>query len=44
MIKRRALKVSGWAAITAALALAFAGYLRPGFMVDLTNTVLAWCG
>ena len=26
------------------LALGFVGYLRPSFMVDLTNMVLAWCG
>ena len=32
------------AAMAAALVLAFLAYLRPGFMVDLTNMVLAWCG
>lgn len=44
MIRPRALKIAGGTIALAALALAFAGYLQPGFMVDLTNTVLAWCG
>lgn len=38
------LRALGIAALAAVLALGFVAYLRPGFMVDLTNMVLAWCG
>lgn len=34
----------GFAALAAVLVLGFLAYLRPAFMVDLTNMVLAWCG
>lgn len=37
-------KAAGLAVLAGVLALGFVGYLRPGFMVDLTNMVLAWCG
>ncbi|WP_302480484.1 hypothetical protein OJJOAM_000932 [Cupriavidus sp. H18C1] len=40
----RALRIMGAATLAAALVLGFIGYLQPGFMVDLTNMVLAWCG
>ncbi|WP_404991511.1 hypothetical protein [Cupriavidus pauculus] len=33
-----------YVALAAVLALGFLAYLRPAFMVDLTNMVLAWCG
>jgi hypothetical protein len=32
-----------WGAAAAALGLAFAAYLRPAFMVDLANMVIALC-
>ncbi len=38
------LRAAGLLVLAAALALGFIGYLRPSFMVDLTNMVLAWCG
>ncbi|WP_420997015.1 hypothetical protein ACKI2N_013655 [Cupriavidus sp. 30B13] len=38
------LRAAALAAAAALLALAFLAYLRPGFMVDLANMVLAWCG
>ncbi|MGO4325466.1 hypothetical protein AB4Z48_06550 [Cupriavidus sp. 2TAF22] len=38
------LRATGFAVAAMVLALAFLGYLRPAFMVDLTNMVLAWCG
>lgn len=34
----------GYLALAAVLTLGFLAYLRPAFMVDLTNMVLAWCG
>ncbi|MEN7526321.1 hypothetical protein [Cupriavidus sp. 2SB] len=34
----------GYLALAVVLTLGFLAYLRPGFMVDLTNMVLAWCG
>ncbi len=40
----RVAKAAGLAMLAGVLALGFVGYLRPGFMVDLTNMVLAWCG
>ncbi|CAN7426993.1 hypothetical protein JJQ59_13280 [Cupriavidus necator] len=40
----RVAKAAGLAVLAGLLALGFVGYLRPGFMVDLTNMVLAWCG
>ncbi|EON17003.1 hypothetical protein C265_23715 [Cupriavidus sp. GA3-3] len=40
----RVMKAAGLAVLVGVLALGFVGYLRPGFMVDLTNMVLAWCG
>ncbi|WP_193752401.1 hypothetical protein [Cupriavidus sp. IDO] len=42
--RHRVARAAGLAALAAALALGFVGYLRPGFIVDLTNMVLAWCG
>lgn len=39
-----ALRAAGFAALAGVLALAFMAYLRPAFMVDLTNMALAWCG
>ncbi|GAB7543432.1 hypothetical protein [Cupriavidus sp. 8B] len=39
-----ALRAAGIAALAGVLALAFMAYLRPAFMVDLTNMVLTWCG
>lgn len=41
---QRAWRLVGLVALATALALAFLAYLRPAFMVDLTNMVLAWCG
>lgn len=38
------LRAGGFAVLAAVLALGFMAYLRPAFMVDLTNMVLAWCG
>lgn len=35
---------AGWLAAAVVLTLGFLAYLRPAFMVDLTNMVLAWCG
>lgn len=35
---------AGYLALGVVLALGFLAYLRPAFMVDLTNMVLAWCG
>lgn len=40
----RALRGLGIALLAVVLGLGFVGYLRPGFMVDVTNMVLAWCG
>ncbi|MDF3832786.1 hypothetical protein P3W85_07480 [Cupriavidus basilensis] len=37
-------RAAGFAALGGVLALAFMAYLRPAFVVDLTNMVLAWCG
>ncbi|SOY47820.1 conserved hypothetical protein; putative exported protein [Cupriavidus taiwanensis] len=37
-------KAAGLAGLAGVLALGFVGYLRPSFVVDLTNMVLAWCG
>ncbi len=42
--RQHALRAAGLLVLAAALALGFIGYLRPSFMVDLTNMVLAWCG
>ncbi|MDF3881782.1 hypothetical protein ACU4GI_38610 [Cupriavidus basilensis] len=39
-----ALRAGGFAALAALMVLGFMAYLRPAFMVDLTNMVLAWCG
>lgn len=39
-----ALRTLGAIAAAAVLAGGFLAYLRPGFMVDLTNMVIAWCG
>ena len=39
-----ALQAGSFAALAAVLTLGFMAYLRPAFMVDLTNMVLAWCG
>jgi hypothetical protein len=39
-----ALRAGGFAALAAVMTLGFMAYLRPAFMVDLTNMVLAWCG
>jgi len=37
-------KSLGFLALAVVLTLGFLAYLRPAFMVDLTNMVLAWCG
>ncbi|CAG9174740.1 hypothetical protein LMG23992_02773 [Cupriavidus laharis] len=42
--RQRMLRAAGLLVLAAALGLGFIGYLRPSFMVDLTNMVLAWCG
>ncbi|CAG2160339.1 MULTISPECIES: hypothetical protein [Cupriavidus] len=42
--RQRLLRAAGLLGLAAALVLGFIGYLRPSFMVDLTNMVLAWCG
>ncbi|WP_167366679.1 MULTISPECIES: hypothetical protein [Cupriavidus] len=42
--RRRLLQGAGLGALAAVAALAFLAYLRPAFMVDLSNMVLAWCG
>lgn len=44
MMTRRLLHATGLAALAAITVLAFLAYLRPAFMVDLSNMVLAWCG
>ncbi|SPK71623.1 conserved exported protein of unknown function [Cupriavidus taiwanensis] len=41
MVRARVAKAAGLAGLLAA---GFVGYLRPSFVVDLTNMVLAWCG
>ncbi|WP_454763371.1 hypothetical protein [Cupriavidus campinensis] len=43
-IRQTWLQGIGLLALAAVLALGFLAYLRPAFMVDLTNMVLAWCG
>jgi len=40
----RMAKAAGLVVLAGLLGLGFVGYLRPGFIVDLTNMVLAWCG
>ncbi|CAG2147786.1 hypothetical protein LMG31506_03677 [Cupriavidus yeoncheonensis] len=42
--RQHVLRAAGLLVLAAALVLGFIGYLRPSFMVDLTNMVLAWCG
>lgn len=42
--RERWLRGVGFVALGALLAAGFMAYLRPAFMVDLTNMVLAWCG
>ncbi|WP_191002258.1 MULTISPECIES: hypothetical protein [Cupriavidus] len=42
--RERWLRGIGLVALGAVLAAGFLAYLRPAFMVDLTNMVLAWCG
>ncbi|GLC96167.1 hypothetical protein Tamer19_55760 [Cupriavidus sp. TA19] len=42
--RARIAKAAGLAVLAGVLAVGFVGYLRPSFMVDLTNMVLAWCG
>lgn len=44
MVRQLVLRAAGLLGLAAALVLGFIGYLRPSFMVDLTNMVLAWCG
>lgn len=44
MTQARMARAAGLALLAGVLALGFVVYLRPGFMVDLTNMVLAWCG
>ncbi len=44
ILRHALLKATGLAALAAALVAGFLAYLRPAFMVDLTNMVLAWCG
>ncbi|CAG2145682.1 hypothetical protein LMG19282_02806 [Cupriavidus campinensis] len=43
-LKARLLKAVGLLALAGVLTAGFLAYLRPAFMVDLTNMVLAWCG
>ena len=43
-LKAKLLKTVGLLALAGVLAAGFLAYLRPAFMVDLTNMVLAWCG
>lgn len=43
-VKAKLLKAAGLLALAGVLTLGFLAYLRPAFMVDLTNMVLAWCG
>lgn len=43
-LKAKLLKAVGLLALAGVLAAGFLAYLRPAFMVDLTNMVLAWCG
>lgn len=43
-MRRAAAKGIAYLALATVLTLGFLGYLRPAFMVDLTNMVLAWCG
>lgn len=38
-MKRRLLQLGVWTLISAVLALAFAAYLRPDFMLDLANRI-----
>ncbi|WP_454711077.1 hypothetical protein [Cupriavidus nantongensis] len=40
----RMAKAAGLAVLAGVMALGFVGYLRPTFVVDLTNMLLAWCG
>lgn len=42
--RSRTLRASIYAASGLLLVAGFLAYLRPAFMVDLTNMVLAWCG
>ncbi|MBP0639350.1 MULTISPECIES: hypothetical protein [unclassified Cupriavidus] len=42
--RARMAKAALLAVLAGVLALGFVGYLRPSFMVDLTNMVLGWCG
>ncbi|CAG9176386.1 hypothetical protein [Cupriavidus pampae] len=42
--RERWLRGLGLTALAAVLTMGFLAYLRPAFMVDLTNMVLAWCG
>jgi len=42
--RARMAKAAGLAVLAGVLVFGFLGYLRPSFMVDLTNMVLAWCG
>jgi hypothetical protein len=39
-----AVRAALYAASGLLLVAGFLAYLRPAFMVDLTNMVLAWCG
>lgn len=39
-MRERIKRLSLYAAVIAALALAFAGYLRPAFVVDLANRIV----
>jgi hypothetical protein len=38
-MKSRLARIAVWTAAFAVLALAFAAYLRPGFMLDLANRI-----
>jgi hypothetical protein len=38
-MKSRLARIALWTAFAAVLALAFASYLRPGFMLDLANRI-----
>ncbi|SPC13311.1 conserved hypothetical protein [Cupriavidus oxalaticus] len=42
--RARVAKAAGLAVLGGLLVLGFVGYLRPSFVVELSNMVLAWCG
>jgi len=42
-MRQAGLRLLGWVVLASVLALVFLAYLRPAFMVDLTNMVIALC-